>query len=489
MELKVPSANHGRLLVPDCTEIPAAVERNREIFARADVTVAGIPLMDFRARVRDRLKRLIGTREEISRPVLMVAHQPGFWHPGVMYKNTVARKFVERYFLIHVNVDSDVIESLSCKVPYAAGDRLGFSEIVLVPNEGRRIIEKLEKPPKTELDAIFAEIEEKVAGLSSRSVLESFRRFLEFHDEVYDNCETLSKWLTECRRRYYPVPGLHEVELSDLCSTEEFRIFAWDIINNCQRFFEIYNSCLDEYRAAHKIRYSANPFPNLEERSENHIELPFWLINEEGQRVPMFVACSEKYILATEDEILVETLNDASDHTVLENYQIRPKAVLLTMFMRMFASSIFIHGVSGGNYDAVTDAVIREYYGCRAPAYIVASCTECLAVQDESDVYARIEEARTELRNMKFNPNQCTPPGNSLTEEKRKIISASGQDTTKEQYRRLKEIREILVKEIADVISAREEELERLNDEAEKIKRVRRRDFPYFFYPLEALGC
>jgi hypothetical protein len=486
MEFKIPTENHSRLVVPDFTEIPAAVDQNERIFAGDHLIVAGLSHTEFRSRVLDRIGRLIGLEKGMSRRIMLTAHQPGLWHPGILHKYAVINRFAHDYFLLNINVDSDVVSPVSCKVPRVSSGQFRVTDTVIVENDENRTIQALEKPPQDDMNDVFFEIERRVAALPDDSVSENFRRFLEIHKAEYRRSDTFSDWLTNCRRQYFPVPDLHEIRLSDLCNTEEFRLFASDIIENCEDFHRIYNACLDKYRAEHRIRTNVNPFPNLEHRTETNIELPFWLITSDGQRHPMCVNCRDKSILADHKEVLNGLSKDLGP-SALEDYEIRPKALLLTMFMRMFVGSIFIHGVGGGNYDQVTDAVIREYYDCKPPTYIVATRTEFLPIGGDQDIDERIRQAKGELRNMRFNPDEYVEENNSLAVEKKAILSKAKNKTTKDEYRRLKEIRQILVEDIKGFIEDKEKEIGLLEQERSRLERVRRRDFPYFFYSMETL--
>ena len=485
-QLKIPTENHSNLLVPDFSEISSALEHNEKRFAAANAVIADIRLSDFREMVRGRIAELLGLERDINQPILITAHQPGLWHPGIMYKCAVAGNFAGKYFLLSINVDSDVVSPISCKVPYSIDGRLTFTKTVLIDNENEQIIQMLTKPPRADLDSFLAKIEAKVATLPDDSVLKNFKKFIVIHSRQYNQSDTLSNWLTNCRKEYFPVKNLNELDLSELCNTDEFRLFALDILQNCKNFFDIYNSCLDNYRAEHKVRSEVNPFPNLEHRTDNNIELPFWLIADDGRRHPMCVNYIDKSILADHRDV-IEGLSRDSSPDDLVRYEIRPKALLLTMFMRMFAGSIFIHGVGGGNYDEVTDAVIREYYRCEPPTYIIATRTEFPPIATDADIDETIKLARKELRNMEFNPDEYLDGDNQLGVEKRAILAKSRNDTTKAEYRRLKEIRLTLVKEIKDIIDGKEKEIERLEQQRSSVERVRRRDFPYFFYPPEAL--
>jgi len=51
--------------------------------------------------------------------------------------------------------------------------------------------------------------------------------------------------------------------------------------------------------------------------------------------------------------------------------KIRPKALLLTLFNRLFISDLFIHGLGGAKYDMVTDEIIIEFFKVEPPHFLV----------------------------------------------------------------------------------------------------------------------
>src|SRR3970282_1495276 len=60
---------------------------------------------------------------------------------------------------------------------------------------------------------------------------------------------------------------------------------------------------------------------------------------------------------------------------VFARLPLRPRALTLTAFLRLLVVDLFIHGVSGGRYDRVTDAVTAEVFGVAPPIYAVPSAT------------------------------------------------------------------------------------------------------------------
>ena len=53
---------------------------------------------------------------------------------------------------------------------------------------------------------------------------------------------------------------------------------------------------------------------------------------------------------------------------ISKGIKIRPKAIVNTMYSRMFLSDLFIHGIGGATYDFITDEIIRGFFGVGPPA-------------------------------------------------------------------------------------------------------------------------
>jgi hypothetical protein len=82
-----------------------------------------------------------------------------------------------------------------------------------------------------------------------------------------------------------------------------------------------------------------------------------------------------------------------------------PKALLLTMFVRLFCCDLFIHGVGGGRYDSVTDGVCRRYFGIEPPAFVVASITMYLPIGAHAVTDEEIAASKDRLNRLDHNPD------------------------------------------------------------------------------------
>ncbi|GAH33036.1 unnamed protein product, partial [marine sediment metagenome] len=195
----------------------------------------------------------------------------------------------------------------------------------------------------------------------------------------------LGEFLGLARRLYEQEiePSYLEIPFSQICDSDEFLSFFLEIIKNIESFSEIYNNKLDEYRKLFKIRNRAQPSPNLIIK-ENLIEVPFWIWREGDQRRKIFILRDEGGNYLYNDSygkiflIEKESLKSLSSLKIFlkeKKLKIRPKALLLTLYNRLFISDLFIHGLGGAKYDLVTDEIIREFFKVEPPHFLIISCT------------------------------------------------------------------------------------------------------------------
>ena len=61
----------------------------------------------------------------------------------------------------------------------------------------------------------------------------------------------------------------------------------------------------------------------------------------------------------------------------LRSHQLRlsPRALTLTLFLRLLVVDQFIHGIGGGRYDQVTDRLLASHFGIDPPRFAVATGT------------------------------------------------------------------------------------------------------------------
>ncbi len=177
----------------------------------------------------------------------------------------------------------------------------------------------------------------------------------------------------------------HALLCSPLWSSPAYLAFAYHILANSLRFASSYNQALADYRQDQKIRGSMRPMPDLAV-SASSVELPFWMDQlSDGERERATVRrWGDDLVLGTpggEGLPLVGTLDGWEAAAKLGEFlrrnhlRLSPRALTLTLFLRLLVVDNFVHGIGGGRYDQVTDRLIRSHFGIEPPCFAVTTAT------------------------------------------------------------------------------------------------------------------
>ena len=121
------------------------------------------------------------------------------------------------------------------------------------------------------------------------------------------------------------------------------------------------------------------------------------------------------------------------------------------MYARLFLCDLFIHGIGGGKYDEVTDAIIRRYYGVEPPAYLVLSATLLLPLPHSSATPGDCHRLHREQRDLFYNPQRhldedalAQPEVAALAAQKEILVRQQPEDRRgrRERFRQIREITE-----------------------------------------------
>src|SRR5205085_255996 len=196
-------------------------------------------------------------------------------------------------------------------------------------------------------------------------------------DVVSDPAQTIGGKFAAARRAWERAWGCGNLELpvSRLAGTRSFARFVSHTVGDAARFRECYNRAVNAYRAAHGIASRNHPVPDLAAG-----ELPFWEWSPRSDRRGRLVEG--------------RPVNPA---------HVRPRALTLTLFARVCLGDFFVHGIGGGKYDEVTDAIVRDYLGLEPPAYQVLSATLHLPLPGFPGTSADVERAERRLRDLTWN--------------------------------------------------------------------------------------
>ena len=325
----------------------------------------------------------------------------------------------------------------------------------------------------------------------------------------------LGEFLSRARHRLEQNLGLQTLELplSHLARTLSFRRFVLQIWRDLPRFHEIYNRSLAEYRIVNRIRSSSHPVPELATEGE-FLEAPFWIWTADDlRRRRLFVArhrnsdgddfleVSDRKMhhlgFNLEESRLDESLN-AIDQLEAEGIKIRPRALITTMYARLFLSDLFIHGIGGAKYDELTDAIIRRFFGIEPPEYLTVTGTVRLPIPRPTTTAADVRSTKQLIREIRFHPerfiNDASPAireSAAQFAEKKKALLREHQfhfrRATPEQFRALDDLNRQLSVLLTDVEIRLRDELKTRERESHDNKLLGSREFSFVLHPADEL--
>lgn len=381
------------------------------------------------------------------RHLLVTGHQPLLAHPGILVKTLLVADLAAQdpgAVAINVVVDYDTAVEVSAPFPSRRDGRLSIERVALcavgygrplsqAPPPGAERWEAFCQRATTALESLGPEGAPLVARLARLQAMAA--------GPAIGRAGHLAEWLTALRHRW-EAHALGEgacyleVPMDELARTRPFRLFFAHVALAAPRFAAVHNETLAEYRRRHRIRSRANPFPDLAVQG-SRVELPFWLLTPGVRRRALHVEPQgDGILLSTADGPVTRLPAGSPDRLAAaleqEGLAIRPRAVALTLCVRLLVADLFVHGIGGARYDRVTDRVVERFFGVRPPRYVVASASLPLGLgvrSPEVDAAA----LRRQLRDLRFNPQRFVglPGGDGaaegealrLAQEKQRLVA------------------------------------------------------------------
>ena len=534
----IPKNNREIFIKPAYDDIPGLIDLNKERFKSYDFDLNGIPFSEFRELVRyETLKKAGEYTEGIKslcsklnvpgtenlpciddayksgKDIVQTGHSPILAHPGVMIKQGLVNSIVKKVNAIGINmvVDNDACHDNCLNIPDINGLDSSVKRIEFLSSLYNLAFEEIRFTDSTQLTA-FKESVLKV--LHDPDMKKTFEDFI--NPVINLSGETLRFTdLFTCARHAFLLRfgiGNLEIPVSLISETEPFLNFFLHITANAKSFVDIYNAKLREYRRLKKISSRANPLPDLMEEGYV-VELPFWIWGEGESRKSLYasVANDSRISIICEKKI-VEHFDFGEDDNLSGNssenlrrlknliskgIKIRPKAIVNTMYSRMFLSDLFVHGIGGAKYDLITDEIIREFIGVEPPAYATVSATLHLPYKPYDVSNDDVIALKHVIKDMGYNPDKYASGKvmedavmRSMVSEKKEIIAGEAHNS-EERHRafdRLKELNALMKKEISPLIKEKEKELEDLEKRLRYNSIVTNREYPFCIYPESMLG-
>lgn len=376
---KAPQEDRSVLLWPEPDELFADARDNNASLASAQATIQNTPLPELRRQLR----RFLNIHDD-RQLVFATGHQSELHHPGVWAKNLLIDAAATKTggLAMHVAVDTDAPKHLSLRFP--GYSRPFTDDPALVTAEWAQLI----APPTP---AHLAALSDDIAAADWP--------FAPAIHPLFDTCRRLS--LKAEHLPHMLTAALHEFDwslglrysvllASPIWLSPPFLALAHHLMANADRFAADYNHGLRRYRERNGIRTPGRPMPELAIKSDtsgSRCETAFWRDDQtRGRRVRAWVERSNDAAPWTlcfgEDCLELDPsapADVAADRLIAflrrHNLRIAPRALTLTMALRLLLADQFVHGIGGGQYDQVTDEIIARHFGIDPPRFSVSTAT------------------------------------------------------------------------------------------------------------------
>ncbi len=513
--LRAPSADGAVLAVPPLATVGPLLETNRRRLARPAVDVLGRPWDDLRRAARhaavaaaiDYLRSLGEPVPDLSHEHLLLAgHQPELFHPGVWIKNFALNGLARRHRLTALNlvVDNDTVKATALRLPHAASPEHPWPYAVTVPFDRWTSEVPYEERTIAERSLFHHFPDEALAVLRPLGLEPLLPAFWEEVLRQAERTPLLGNCFARARRTFERRWGCHnlEVPVSAVCRTEPFAWFACHLLAELPRFHAVYNDCVHDYRRRHGIRSRNHPVPDLAADGDFY-ETPFWgWRSGQARRGRLFARVINDRLELRSGTETWPTLPAPNGHptgTVAawqnlerDGYKVRSRALSNTLYARLFLSELFMHGIGGGKYDELTDAILHRFYGCEPPAFLVLTATRLLPLptlpcgpDDRRRLIRRV-------RDVHYHPERyvaATADLDELVREKQAWVARPPLTSAerRERFTTIRKLTEVLRVPLAGEEQRLREELAGCERRLEANAVLRRRDYAFCLYPEATL--
>jgi hypothetical protein len=509
--LRAPQEDRHTFHDPPLAKLDALWSANRHRISEYDFAIAGQPIGQLRTLAK---RELIDSAKQYSANNLQIAnaerdhargdiilggHQPELFHAGVWYKNFLLDRLAKRFDALAINliVDNDVNSSVGIYMPGGSNENPRRRWIPLdrkqsaIPYEHRPIFDQdffQSFPDRVEFHA-------RQLGLatSTSHLWTKINRFIRPGHDVM-----LGEVISAGRAHLEHELDLHNLELpvSRLCGQQAFAQFFAEVVYRIDEFAAAYNQSRLEYQLVNKIKSDSHPVPPLEYKDDWQ-ELPFWIwTNTDRTRRRLCAQTNDRQVkLATVDSkknplcLPIQSLAESFLDLTNRGIYIRPRALSMTMYVRLVLCELFVHGIGGAKYDQLTDAMIRRFFNIEPPAFVAATATMHLPIAVDSTDLNRQGELKQHLRDLRFHPevflnSNHRPQIEKWIADKRGLIDQlNGKSPTQTQHQQIAQLNDLLSHQLLNDVRQTENQIAETKSRQNVAEVTNWREYSYCLFP------
>jgi hypothetical protein len=505
---RVPREDRSLLSIPGLETAPRLVEENRVLFSLAQCSLHGRSLDELRTSARR--EALVAARSytaslvqavlptSTSDSLIVGGHQPELFHVGVWAKNFTLAGVAKECQALALNlvIDNDTMNSTSNRMPIdTARPAQPWEEATI---RDRELFRNFGTGVRDQIRSAWGF--DPLIGNSWDAAI----RQMELSERLYDG-------LTASRVHVERSWGLNNLELpmSRLCATEPFLWFAAHLLMRLPQLHASYNETVAEYRRAHRLRNQMQPVPNLD-RADDWLEAPFWIWRRgDSQRGRLF-ARRNGSVCELRDQTEVFARLPLADTGPLDTavailselpargFRLRTRALTTTLFARVCLADLFVHGIGGARYDAMTDQLCTQLFGLEAPQFLTVSATLYLPLGGPfAATEATLRDLNHKIRDLTYNPDRHlnqVPAAAALIAGKNELLAAARalRDSNQlrgqlkpDQHRQLTSIRAALQVHTGALRAEYEAARATIRAQLAANALVRNREYAFVLYPEE----
>lgn len=348
--------------------------------------------------------------------IMATGHQATWHHCGILAKDIITSRFAESVngTSIHLVLDHDICDTAIVS-PKCDSNGCWYLERVEVERKQSRVPLELRPAPSPDtIKAFLMTVRRASQNQFSNNVWSTCK---ELRSNQMPSFNSIADFITYFQAILRSTMGINMAYLpvSLLSQSRCFVEFATSIIENASVFVRSYNEAILKQIDEESINSREAIRPLSVDSPAGLMELPFWLLLPDGRRESLFVVIDRTNGIgvgtasAELGRLDSACLSDKTDQlkNILRGHAccLRPKAVLLTLFTRLFLVDWFVHGTGGARYEYITDHILEGYYGIRALGFGVATVTAVLPLADtKTDTQESVGRLKQQLRNLKHNP-------------------------------------------------------------------------------------